>query len=123
MSEADAEQWQATFEEVTTQLDRVGKTRGITGSVGEDDPVRIVTEHILETRVLTNEDDLGATAAQRAHLVQLDTVVEHDHAQATPRVLAAGEHHAAMQRRVEGLRERGPGLVARDHANQVFVAG
>src|ERR1700686_1017997 len=108
MTAADAEQWRATFEGVATQLERVGKTRGIAGSVGEDDSVRIVTEHILETRVLAHEDDLGATAAQRTHLVQLDTVVEHDHAQTTPRVLAAGEHDAAMQRRVEGLRERAP---------------
>ncbi len=78
--EADAEQRHAPVEKVAAQLDRVGKARGIAGSVGEDDPVRIVTKHILDARVLTNEDDLGATAAERAHLVQLDAVVEHHHA-------------------------------------------
>ena len=111
MPEADAEQRHTAFEKVLAELDRVGQSRGIAGAVGEDDTVRVVAQHVLDARVLTHHDHVGAAAAERAHLVQLHAVVDNHHARPAPGILAPGEHHTPVQRHVERLGVRAPGFV------------
>ncbi len=105
MAEADAEQRDAPLEQVAAKLHRVGQTRRITRSVGEHNAMRVMTEHVLDPRVLTHDNDLGTTTAECAQLIAFQAVVDDGDANTLPRVLTTREHDATVQRDVKRFRE------------------
>jgi len=106
VAEADTQQWHAAFQQVPTQLHRVGQARRITRAVGQDNAVRFVAHDVSQPGILAHDDHVDAAAAERAQLIPLHPVVDDDDARFTLEVRRSNAIAIHLYER-EGFRAAG----------------
>ncbi len=121
VAEADSQQGDAPLEQGTGQGHRAVEPHRVTGAVGKEHAVRTQRQDLVDGRVVADNDNGGAAAAQSAQLVVLHPHVDHHHAHAGEGVAGAGEVDDALQRGVEPFIPLDDRLAVRDVGDEVLV--